>query len=161
MHGTYTWNARSVCVLCTVMHNTCTDLPYYAYEKFNINSVDMTLKKTKHFYRRTCMQCNLTPYLAQLQTKHEPSHVVVLWFVTYYHRSGNFHIKNNSRENFHGVKFSQFNSPHEMFLTVDNYNMDECLESSQCLTLELRMSHICDVRGRALSAAVAYSRQSS
>jgi len=29
------------------------------------------------------------------------------------------------------------------------------------LTLELRMSHICDARGRALSAAVAFWRQSS
>ena len=29
------------------------------------------------------------------------------------------------------------------------------------LTLELRMLHICDARGRALSAAVAFLRQSS
>ena len=29
------------------------------------------------------------------------------------------------------------------------------------LTLELQMSHICNVRGRALSAAVAFLRQSS
>ena len=46
-----------------------------------------------------------------------------------YRKSGNFHIKNNSRENFRVVKFSRFRSICEIFLTVDNYNMNERLES--------------------------------
>ena len=47
-----------------------------------------------------------------------------------YRRSGNFHVKNNSRENFRVVKFSRSRSIHEIFLTVDDCNMDERLESS-------------------------------
>ena len=41
-----------------------------------------------------------------------------------YHRLGNFRVKNNSRE-----KFSPFHSIREIFLTVDDCNMDERLES--------------------------------
>ena len=47
-----------------------------------------------------------------------------------YHRLGNFCIKNNSRKNFHVIKFSQSHSIREIFLTVDDCNMDERLESS-------------------------------
>ena len=42
-----------------------------------------------------------------------------------YHRSGNFHVKNNYHD-----KFSRFRSIREIFFTVDNYNTDELLESS-------------------------------
>jgi len=49
---------------------------------------------------------------------------------TVYCRSGNFHVKNNLRENFRVVKFSRFRSICEIFLAVDYYNMDEHLESS-------------------------------
>ena len=45
-----------------------------------------------------------------------------------YCRSGNFRLKNNLHENF-CVNFSQFRSIRNFFLTVDNYNMDERLES--------------------------------
>ena len=47
-----------------------------------------------------------------------------------YRRSVNFHVKNNLRENFCGVKFSRFHSLCAIFLTVNDYNMDERLESS-------------------------------
>ena len=43
-----------------------------------------------------------------------------------------------------------------MFFSLSIHNRQD-----GCLTLELRMSHICDVRRRALSAAVAFLRQSS
>ena len=33
-------------------------------------------------------------------------------------------------KNFHGVKFLRFRLLRKFFLAVDNYNMDECLESS-------------------------------
>ena len=46
-----------------------------------------------------------------------------------YHRSGNFHVTNNSHEKFRAVKFSQFCSIRKNFLTVDDYNMDERLKS--------------------------------
>ena len=36
-------------------------------------------------------------------------------------------------KNFRVVKFSQFHSIHEIFLTVADYNMDKRLESSYCL----------------------------
>ena len=36
-------------------------------------------------------------------------------------------------KNFHGVKFSRFRSICEIFLTVDDCNMDKCLENSQHL----------------------------
>ena len=39
----------------------------------------------------------------------------VCMYVCMYRRSGNFHIKNNSRKNFHGVKFLRFCSIHEFF----------------------------------------------
>ena len=42
-----------------------------------------------------------------------------------YRRSGNFHVKNNSR-----VKFSRFRLIRKIFLMVDGCNMDERLESS-------------------------------
>lgn len=43
-----------------------------------------------------------------------------------------FMLKNNlcNKINVCGGKFSWFRSTHEMFLTVDVYNIDECLESS-------------------------------
>ena len=47
-----------------------------------------------------------------------------------YHRLENFHVKNNSRENFCVVKFSRFRSIDKLFLTVDSFIMDERLESS-------------------------------
>ena len=47
-----------------------------------------------------------------------------------YRRSGNFRVKNNSREIFRVDKFSRFRSIREIFLTVDDCNMDERLESS-------------------------------
>ena len=46
-----------------------------------------------------------------------------------YRRSGNFYVKNNSREKFCVVKFLRFRSIREIFLTVDDCNMDERLES--------------------------------
>ena len=49
------------------------------------------------------------------------------------HRSGNFHVKNNLHEKFRVVKFLRSRSIHEKFLTVDDYNVDERLESSWCL----------------------------
>ena len=33
------------------------------------------------------------------------------------------------KKNFRGVEFSRFRSIHEIFLVVDSYNVDECLES--------------------------------
>ena len=45
-------------------------------------------------------------------------------------RSGNFHVKNNSREK---LKFSWFRSIREIFLMVADYNMDARLESSHRL----------------------------
>ena len=112
----HTWNGRFVCVLCTVMHNTCTDLPYYmyAYEKYNINSIDMTLKNKFFFFHRLHV-CSVTllhtwpsyrqgmdHYLLEYASKeliiHKTSHAVVMWFVAYYRRLGNFHVKNNSHE---------------------------------------------------------------
>ena len=45
-----------------------------------------------------------------------------------YRRSGNFRVKNNSREKF--SKFSRFRSIREIFLTVDDSSMDERLENS-------------------------------
>ena len=47
-----------------------------------------------------------------------------------HHRSWNFHVKNKLRENFRVVKFSRFRSIREIFLTVDNYNILERMESS-------------------------------
>ena len=47
-----------------------------------------------------------------------------------YLRSGNFHVKNNLREKFRVVKFSRSRSIREIFLTVDDCNMDKRLESS-------------------------------
>ena len=46
-----------------------------------------------------------------------------------YRRSGNFHIKKIHVKNVR-VKFSRFCSICEIFLKVDDYNMDEHLESS-------------------------------
>ena len=46
-----------------------------------------------------------------------------------YRRSGNFYVKNNSRKKFCVVKFLRFRSIREIFLTVDDCNMDEYLES--------------------------------
>jgi len=46
-----------------------------------------------------------------------------------YRRSGNFRVKNNSRENFRVDKFSRFRSIREISFTVDDCNMDERLES--------------------------------
>ena len=42
-------------------------------------------------------------------------------------------LKKKLRENFRGVKFSQFRLICEIFLTVDGYNVDERLESFLCL----------------------------
>ena len=36
-------------------------------------------------------------------------------------------------KNFRGVKFSRFHSSSKIFLTVDGYDVDECLESFGCL----------------------------
>ena len=41
-----------------------------------------------------------------------------------------FTLKINCMKNFHGVKFSQFRSICEFFLTVDSCNRDVCLERS-------------------------------
>ena len=57
------------------------------------------------------------------------SHLRFLQGTVTYCRLGNFHIKNDSCENFRVVKFSRFRSIPKIFLTVDNYNMDERLES--------------------------------
>ena len=56
--------------------------------------------------------------------------VVRQYTCSYYRRSGNFHVKNNSRENFRVVKFLRSRSIREIFLTVDNCNIDKRLESS-------------------------------
>ena len=48
----------------------------------------------------------------------------VCMYVCTYRRSGNFHVKNNSHE-----KFSRFRSIRKIFLTVDNCNTDEHLET--------------------------------
>ena len=47
-----------------------------------------------------------------------------------YHRSENFHIINNLREDFCGVKFSHFRLIHGMFVMVNGYNRNERLEHS-------------------------------
>ena len=47
-----------------------------------------------------------------------------------YRRSGNFRVKNNSCEKFRVIKFSRFHLFREIFLTVDDRNMNERLESS-------------------------------
>ena len=47
-----------------------------------------------------------------------------------YRRLGNFHVKIICVKNFRVVKFSWFRSIREIFLTVDNCNMDKRLESS-------------------------------
>ena len=49
--------------------------------------------------------------------------------VALYCKSGNFHVKNDSRKKIRGIKFLCFCSIREIFVTVDGYNMDECLES--------------------------------
>ena len=49
-----------------------------------------------------------------------------------YRRSGNYHVQKIRVKNFRFVKFLQFRSICKKFLTVDDYNMDERLESSYC-----------------------------
>ena len=49
---------------------------------------------------------------------------------TIYRRSGNFHVKNNSRKKFSCRYIFVIRSIREIFLTIDGYNMDKCLEHS-------------------------------
>ena len=59
--------------------------------------------------------------------------VLFLVQVMYFHRSRNFHVLKIiiiiRMINFRVVKFSRCHSIHKIFVTVDDYNMDECLES--------------------------------
>ena len=68
-------------------------------------------------------------YVGAWERCHEEAHSTCKTYHTdtthkQYRRSGNFCVKNNSRE-----KFSRFRSIREIFLTVDDCNMDERLES--------------------------------
>ena len=56
----------------------------------------------------------------------------VLFLVMFFHRLGNFHVLKIiiiRMINFRVVKFSRCHSIRKIFVTVDDYNMDECLES--------------------------------
>ena len=55
-----------------------------------------------------------------------------------YCKLGNFHIKNNSREKLLVIKFSWFRSIHEIFLMVDDCNMDNLPGSSWHLVYTTR-----------------------
>ena len=56
--------------------------------------------------------------------------ILPVYSYTVYCRSGNFHIKIICVKNFRVVRFSWFRTIREFFLTVDDYNMDDCLERS-------------------------------
>ena len=60
-----------------------------------------------------------------------PTEPVLLKKYTAYHRSGHFHVKNNSRKKIVVLtNFRGFVQSVKFFLTVNGYNMDKHLESS-------------------------------